>query len=178
MGSTPAWVVNLNAPLKVRVSESEEDARKAKRVARRVSERGGGLRGVQAMALDKRVEVGGGGGGPSTPSPPLLFTGDYAPAENDGVVVAKVVVAAEAADEEGANPDDDATTTATTGIIEVACNLLSPDAGGGIEAVAREIARLAKEEGLEPAGAAYRIGASVEELAERWLRAQAEAAAV
>jgi hypothetical protein len=175
VGSTAVWVVNLNAPLRAVVgvggssssSNEEQDARRrARRVARRVSERGGGLKGVQAMALDKRVV--GGKGGAAESSTPLLFTGDYAPAEQGGVVVAKAAEVAAVT----AAADADNTTTTTT-IIEVACNLLSPDAGGAtVEAVAREIARLAKEEGLEPAGAAYRIGASPGELAERWAAAQ------
>jgi len=46
------------------------------------------------------------------------------------------------------------------------------DADAPADAVAREIERLALEEGLAPAGAAYRIGAAPEELVARWEREQ------
>eukprot|EP00897_Mesotaenium_endlicherianum_P004674 jgi/Mesen1/4234/ME000022S03522 len=52
VGATP-WVLNYNVPLVT------ADARLARRIARQVSERGGGLEGVQAMALAH----GGTGGG-------------------------------------------------------------------------------------------------------------------
>lgn len=165
MGSTDAWVVNLNAPF---VASTPQHVAAAKRVARRVSERGGGLKGVQAMALEKRVK-----GGDEEQVAPVLFTGDYVAAESGGVVRDKVVVVASGGG--GNKGNDDASgantpqTTKTT-IIEVACNLISPEARA--ELVAREIERLAREEGLEPAGAAYRIGAAPEELVERWERAQ------
>jgi hypothetical protein len=156
VGSTDAWVVNLNAPF---IASTPQDVAAAKRVARRVSERGGGLRGVQAMALEKRV------GGDEQQATPLLFTGDYAPAQSGGVVRDKVVGTAGG----GGGENDAANANNPKIIIEVACNLISPEAQA--EAVAREIERLAREEGLEPAGAAYRIGAAPEELVERWERA-------
>lgn len=174
VGSTDAWVVNLNAPL---VAAGPDDVAAARRVARRVSERGGGMKGVQAMALEKRPVLVDGVADDDKASKPTttaaadapLFTGDYAPAERGTVVVSDAAAAALAGG--GAGGGEPTTTTTTTTIIEVACNLVSPEAEA--EAVAREIERLAKEEGLAPAGAAYRIGAAPEELVERWRKGQA-----
>jgi hypothetical protein len=180
VGSTGGWVVNLNAPF---LASTPRDVAAARRVARRVSSRGGGrFKGVQAMALEKRPVVAGvaasaaAAGGVSTEapapsSPPQpLFTGDYVAAERGAVVLDAPQAAVLAAGRGGAQDADAPRNTAAL-IVEVACNLLSPD-DAPADAVAREIERLAREEGLAPAGAAYRIGAAPEELVARWEREQ------
>ena len=178
VGSTDGWVVNLNAPF---LAKGPEDVAAARRVARRVSERGGGrFKGVQAMALEKRAVASGGEVKEEDENnTSRLFKGDYAPARTGGVVVdaadeaVRVAAAAAAA---AAEEDAAAAAAAPQTIVEVACNLLSPE-DAPAEQVAREIERLALEEGLAPAGAAYRIGAAPDELVERWKREERTVAA-